>query len=42
METVFKKKPMISSLIETKCQEEWTKQQEKMFDAMRQYFKNLE
>lgn len=41
METVFKKKPMLSSLIETKCEEEGTKQQSKMFDAMREYFKNL-
>lgn len=42
METVFNKKPLLSSLIEAKCEEEGTKQQAKMFDAMKQYFKNLE
>ncbi len=42
METVFKKKPMLSSFIESKCEEEGTKQQKNMFDAMREYFRNLE
>jgi hypothetical protein len=42
METVFRKKPMVMSLIESKCEEEGTKQQKSMFDAMKEYFKNLE
>jgi len=42
MEMVFKKKPMLSSLIESKCEEEGIKQQQKMFDAMKEYFKNLQ
>ena len=42
METVFRKKPLVMSLIESKCEEEGTKQQKSMFDAMREYFKNLE
>lgn len=41
METVFKKKPYISSIIESKCEEEGTKQQQKMFEAMKEYFRNL-
>jgi hypothetical protein len=42
METVFKKKPMLMSLIESKCEEEGTKQQKSLFDAMKEYFRNLE
>ncbi len=30
------------SLIESKCEEEGTKQQKSLFDAMKEYFRNLE